>query len=391
MLKLVLSALSLSLITSVATAQVVDIDGGNSWNGWQAVGDSQSASWVRGALDRTFTIYSAYFVLDAEQSVTGTRLVNNTVGNGTSYTGDDAASLFAGSWQAGDRIVGIGIRYVGATRGTTWFFHLDAGGANILPASSFGAGDGAFSFDVGDTSSYIVNLAPIGRGQVRQYSVWYGFSQNGSPQEGNYIIPYGQSPSLAMPVRSFTVLDAGSSNLSKSMQYFVNIDAVLRANGGATYGDADFGPNSRFAFWEGSQVSGTQFTQQSFRIPQLQQRRTVLNGRPALGATVTLRHMLPLGLPGHIAGFLFSPPFAGEVPVTVPGFAVDGLLRVDPTAFPVFGVQLTDGVALPSLPVSVPNDPTLVGAQLECQSFDLSPAWTFYLAANDVTLSVVAN
>ena len=383
-----LSVLSFAVIATTASAQAVDINGGNSWNGWQAVGDSQSVSWVGGSTNRTFSMFSTYFVLDAQQGVGGVRLADNVAGNGVDYTGDNAASLFAGSWQAGDRIVGIGIQYVGATRGSTWFFHRDAGGANILPASSFGAGDGAFSHDVGDTSSHIINQATSGRGRVRQYSVWFGFSQNGSPGGGNYNIPYGTSPSLAMPVRSFTVLDAGSASLSKSMQYFLNIDAVLRANGGATFGDADFGPNTRFAFWEGS---GAGFTLQSFTVPQLQQRRTALTGRPALGATVNLRHMLPLGLPGHIAGFLFSPPFAGEVPVTVPGFSVDGLLRVDPTAFPVFGVQLTDGVSLPSLAVGVPNVPALVGSQLECQSFDLAPSWTFYLAVNDVTLTVVAN
>lgn len=386
-----LSVLAFAVIATTASAQVVDINGGNSWNGWQSVGDSQSVSWVRGATDRTFSMFSTYFVLDAQQGVGGVRLANNVVGNGVDYTGDTVASLFAGSWQAGDRIVGIGIQYVGVTRGTTWFFHRDAGGANILPASSFGAGDGAFSHDVGDTSSYLTNMPGSPRGQVRQYSVWFGFSQNGSPQEGNYIIPYGQLPSPAMPTRSFTVLDSGSASLSKSIQYFLNIDAILRANAGATFGDADFGPNTRFAFWEGNQIGGNHFTQQSFTVPQLQQRRTVLNGRAALGATVNVRHMLPLGLPGHVAGFLFSPPFAGEVPVTVPGFSVDGLLRVDPMAFPVFGVQITDGVSLPSLAVDVPNVPALVGSQLECQSFDLAPSWTFYLAVNDVTLTVVAN
>ena len=77
--------------------------------------------------------------------------------------------------------------------------------------------------------------------------------------------------------------------------------------------------------------------------------------------------------------------------MTVPGFSVDGLLRVDPTAFQVFGVQLTDGVSLPSLAIDVPNVPALVGSQLECQSFDLAPSWTFYFAVNDVTLTVVAN
>ena len=384
-----LSVLAFAVIATTASAQAVDINGGNSWNGWQIVGDSQtSGRWVTGSTSRTFNIFSAYFVLDAAQVVAGSRIADGAAGNGAGYTGDVAASLFTGSWQAGDRIVGIGIQYVGATRGSTWFIHRDAGGGNILPAPSFGGGNGALSFDVGDTSSYITNASgSTYRGQVRQYSIWSGFSQNGSPQEGNYSVPYGMAPSHSAPVRSFAVLDAGSAVTCRSLQYFLNIDAVLRANGGAGFGDADFGPNTRFGFWEADQG----FTQQIFAIPQLQQRRTALTGRPALGATVNLRHMLPLGLPGHIAGFLFSPPFAGEVPVTVPGFSVDGLLRVDPTAFPVFGVQLTDGVSLPSLAVGVPNVPALVGSQLECQSFDLAPSWTFYLAVNDVTLTVVAN
>jgi hypothetical protein len=49
------------------------------------------------------------------------------------------------------------------------------------------------------------------------------------------------------------------------MQYFLNIDAVLRSNGGLTYGDGDFGPTTRFGFWEGQ--SGTNFTHQIFSIP----------------------------------------------------------------------------------------------------------------------------
>jgi hypothetical protein len=269
-----------AIAASLAAASVatlshasVDINGGTSWGGWNSVGTAQTSGiWLRGATNRTFNIYQTAFTLDAGQTVGGSRLADGAAGDGSGYTGDSAGSLFSGSWQAGDRILGFGIQYTGATRGTTWFFHKDSGGNNMFAASSFGALDGQTSFDVGDTSSYIPNSAvgmdPADRGRVRQYSVWNGFSQFGSPEEGNFDTPFGTVASLAMPVRSFSVLDAGSTTLSTSLQYFINIDAVLRSNGGSTFGDGDFGPNTKFGFFEGdlSGASG-QFTQQIFSIP----------------------------------------------------------------------------------------------------------------------------
>ena len=261
---------SLSLAASLAlagaaSAQTVDINGGNSWAGWNSVGNSQtSGTWVLGATNRTYNIYSTSFVLSASQTVGGTRLADGAAGNGTGYTGDGASSLFSGSWQAGDRIVGMGIQYTGSTRGSQFFFHRDAGGNNIQAASSFGAGDGVLTFDAGDTSSFISASFNPYRGQVRQYSVWNGFSPNGSPESGNYTTPYGVVPSLLMPTRSFTVLDSGSVSNSKSIQFFMNIDALLRANGGATYGDGDFGLSTRFGFME---QQGSAVSQQIFAIP----------------------------------------------------------------------------------------------------------------------------
>jgi hypothetical protein len=267
-LSTIVRSAALALIASAtAHAQVVDIDGGNSWSGWNSVGNSQtSGTWVKGSTTRTYDIYSTYFVLSAGQTVGGTRIANGAAGDGVGYTGESADSLFTGSWQAGDRILGMGIHYSGTTRGSTFFFHRDAGGGNIAAASSFGASDGYFSHDVGDSSSYMTTLSGNPRGQVRHYAVWNGFSQNGSPQEGNFIVPYGSMPSPAFPTRSFAVLDNGSLDQAKSVQYFVNIDAILRSNGGATFGDGDFGPNTRFGFWEG--ISGTgNFSQQIFAIP----------------------------------------------------------------------------------------------------------------------------
>jgi hypothetical protein len=244
-------------------AHAVDINGGTSWSGWDYVGHSQmSGTWVLGSTNRTYDIHRTIFVLGSGQTVGGNRLNNGAVGNGTDYTGDTASSLFSGSWQAGDRILGIGLRYTGTTRGSTFFFHKDAGGDNIFAASSFGAGDGVFSHDVGDTSSYILHDASAARGRVRQYSVFNSFTQNGG---SNFATPYGTTPDLAMPTRSFSVLESGSLNRVTSIQYLLNIDAVQRSNGGLTFGDGEFGPSTTFGFRE---FDGTGSTQQIFAVPE---------------------------------------------------------------------------------------------------------------------------
>jgi hypothetical protein len=132
-----------AMSAGTASAQVVDINGGSSWSGWSSISNSQTAGvWVRGQTDRTFNIFRTQFTLNASQSVGGSRLADGSVGDGVGYSGDDASSLFTGAWQAGDRIIGVGIQYTGSTRGTTAYLHVDAHGDNIFGASSVGAGDG---------------------------------------------------------------------------------------------------------------------------------------------------------------------------------------------------------------------------------------------------------
>ena len=268
---LCVASLAAALVAGAASAQVVDINGGSSWSGWTSIADSQTSGvWVRGQTDRTFNIFRTQFTLNASQSVGGARLADGSAGNGTDYTGDNGGSLFSGSWQAGDRVIGVGIQYTGSTRGTTAYLHVDVFGNNILPASSFGANDGFFSHDVGDTSSYITSMPwNPGRFQTKQYSIWDGFSLNGSPQEGNYTFPYGQSPTLAMPTRSFAILESGSQLRATSLQMFINLDAILRSNGGATYGDGNFyADGTRIGFFEGDQTISEQAnTNQMFAIP----------------------------------------------------------------------------------------------------------------------------
>lgn len=122
-----------------------------------------------------------------------------------------------------------------------------------------------------------------------------------------------------------------------------------------------------------------------------QTRATTLIGPPALGGTCYVRHVLPAGTVGNIAGFLWSPPFAATLPIAVPGFTVDGVLRVDPAAFLVLGVTVTDGVRLPSMALAVPLAPALVGAQLDCQSFDIAPTYTIYLSTNEAVVTIAGS
>ena len=252
---------SLSLTASLAlagaaSAQTVDLNGGSSWNGWNSVGNSQTSGiWVLGSTSRTYNIYSTSFVLSASQTASG--------------TGNNTASLFSNSWQAGDRIVGMGIQYTGSSLGNQFFFHTDTGAVNIQAASSVGAGDGVLTFDAGDTSSHMFTNNLPSAGLVRQYSVFNDFTSNGG---SNFDIPYGVGSSMT-PVRSFTVgefttVNGSGSFYSTGVQWLMNIDAVLRSNNGATFGEGGFGSTMRVGFREQDlfgQGGGGQ-TQQVFTV-----------------------------------------------------------------------------------------------------------------------------
>jgi hypothetical protein len=252
---------SLSLAASLAlagaaSAQTVDLNGGSSWNGWNSVGNSQTSGiWVLGSTSRTYNIFSTSFVLSASQTASG--------------TGNNTASLFSNSWQAGDRIVGMGIQYTGSSLGNQFFFHTDTGAVNIQAASSVGAGDGVLTFDAGDTSSHMFTNNLPSAGLVRQYSVFNDFTSNGG---SNFDIPYGVGSSMT-PVRSFTVgefttVNGSGSFYSTGVQWLMNIDAVLRSNNGATFGEGGFGSTMRVGFREQDlfgQGGGGQ-TQQVFTV-----------------------------------------------------------------------------------------------------------------------------
>jgi formylglycine-generating enzyme required for sulfatase activity len=118
------------------------------------------------------------------------------------------------------------------------------------------------------------------------------------------------------------------------------------------------------------------------------QRSTVLVGPPALGMTCRIEHRMPVSPVPLAGGFLWSAPFAGAVPV--PGLAVNGLLRVDPASFFLLGIGVSNGTPPLSLPLAVPNQTALLGAQMDCQSLDLDATSIFQLAGNDVRLRIVS-
>jgi formylglycine-generating enzyme required for sulfatase activity len=117
-----------------------------------------------------------------------------------------------------------------------------------------------------------------------------------------------------------------------------------------------------------------------------QARTTVLVGPPTLGATCFVEHRMPVSATPLVGGFLWSAPFAGASPVA--GLPANGLLRVDPSGFAVLGVGVSTGAPPLKMALAVPSLPALLGAQLECQSFDLDATGTFQLASNDVLLTV---
>jgi hypothetical protein len=258
------SAAALSALAScaIAHAGIVDINGGTSWNGWTSVGNSRTAGmWVQGSTTRDYNIYSALFTLEEGQTVGGSRVSDGAGGTGTAYTGDTQASLFSGSWKAGDRIVGVGLQYSGAASLATIWVHVDWAGDSIQAASSVGASDGAYGANAGDLSVFSLGGSGNERFRSKQYSVFTGPSDGGS----NFITPFGMNATTASPARSFAVLASGSAASATSAQYFINLDAIARSNGGAGNGEGLLGPSTKVGFMEAD--SSWNLSQQVFSVP----------------------------------------------------------------------------------------------------------------------------
>lgn len=119
--------------------------------------------------------------------------------------------------------------------------------------------------------------------------------------------------------------------------------------------------------------------------------RAMFQRTPAIpGQTAQCELTFPASAAGNIYAFLASvPPYAPATPISVPGFTVQGLARVNPLS----NSSLFSGLLGPSGSImhgiAVPNSPVWLGFAFDLQSIDLSLATsTLAFADNDLTIAV---
>jgi hypothetical protein len=134
--------LTLGAMATVATAgsatASVDINGGTSWSGWNARGQSVSTGiWAGGSTARNFEIYTTVFTFNSN-TVSGSP---NQFGYGP--RGFAAGSNSPGVFQNGNLIFGLGLKMTGGQSIVGHnFVGFSLGANNLQAASSVGATDG---------------------------------------------------------------------------------------------------------------------------------------------------------------------------------------------------------------------------------------------------------
>ena len=110
-----------------------------------------------------------------------------------------------------------------------------------------------------------------------------------------------------------------------------------------------------------------------------------------LGADASFTMQHPPAAAGNVFVLLWSPPFPGAVPVTLPGYAVQGLARVDLANTVLATASVLDATGrAPAWGGTIPNDPLLVGFRWDLQGVDLDVATSTITFADDELAMVVA-
>lgn len=132
---LLTSVVACAALTGSASADVIDINGGASWGGWQSRGQSTDLGiYGGGSTANVYEIYTTEFIFN-----------NNTVsGSPTGSTGF-TTPLTPGAFQNGNRILGVGIRHISGATGGGGIIRFDLENDSYSPASSVGGTDGLVS------------------------------------------------------------------------------------------------------------------------------------------------------------------------------------------------------------------------------------------------------
>lgn len=110
---------------------------------------------------------------------------------------------------------------------------------------------------------------------------------------------------------------------------------------------------------------------------------------PVIGANLTIVTNYPPMAAGNLWTIGLSSPFAASQPLSIPGFSVVGLSRINSSTFLTTGLGVYGTGGSASYSFAIPNDPVFVGLALDGQTIDFdTAASTLYLADNDVQILV---
>jgi hypothetical protein len=234
---------------------------------WTKVGNSKtqgtanSGGWAANGTAADFDIYSTSFLLSASDTV-----ANPTVGvaRGDAYL--YSATAPGNSWQVGDKIVGLGLKFINPQAGlasSTFFLNFEpnpqAGTAFVAGTLSSqtpgqwdffagggqnGASAGSINFNV-VAGSTVQNGGPYGN----TYNVKTGLGGSGTNTtpygalitgNGNNISTAGNNPLATAPMRVFGNYIDSTTDTWTSYQIFLN-ESLMQRNG---YGEAAFTNNA---------------------------------------------------------------------------------------------------------------------------------------------------
>jgi hypothetical protein len=134
---------TIAAIAGSASAGIIDINGGNSWGGWQARGQSTDLGiYASGSTTGVYDIYTTSFLFDGQ-----------TVSGSPAFRPPFTAPMDLSGWNAGARIFGVGIEAVSGvpvfSGSGVWnvrpFITFDLASDSYQAASTVGGTDGRTS------------------------------------------------------------------------------------------------------------------------------------------------------------------------------------------------------------------------------------------------------